>query len=140
MEYIVVERFKRDNALGRFNLPRGTIVQEHDGWLYHNGRRICSDHSAIMREYFARNDDGNGMKRGELSHAIIKSLQIRRNETKEDWNRRWEPIWKDRICQKYRKDSGENNFLWSIEFFNAPLFDLEHIASLSGAKKGKKTV
>jgi hypothetical protein len=140
MEYIVVERFKRDNALGRFNLPRGTRVEEKEGWLYHNGCCICSDHSAIMRDHFARNDDGNGLKRGDLSHAIVKALRIRPDEPKEAWNKRWEPIWKDPTCQKYRKDSSESNFLWSIEFYNAPLADLEHIALLSGAKKGKKTV
>lgn len=139
MEYIITQRYKRDNALGRFNLPRGTKVEERDGWLYHEGRRICSDHSAVMRDHFARDDDGNGLRRGELSRAIIKAMQIRPDETKDDWNKRWEPLWQDAVCNKYRKDPSDTTFLWGIEFYNAPLLDLYHIAALACVKKGKKT-
>lgn len=129
MQYIVIKRFKRNGL----NLPYGTQVEEHGGVLFYNGKRICNDHSAVMREHFARDDDGHGLERGKLCKAIISTLQMRDDESKEDWNLRWEPVWNDNICKKYKKNTAENMFLWAIEFFNAPLFDLYHIARLVGA-------
>ena len=88
-----------------------------------------------MREYFARNDDGLGLKRGKLSHAIIDKMLLQPNETKEEWQKRWDILWKDAICNKYRKDYSETTFLWGIDFYNAPLLDLYHIATLVDVRK-----
>lgn len=136
MKYITIKRYKRDDARGRFNIPYGTLVEEMDGVLYHNGKDICSDRSAVMREYFARDDDGNGLWRGRLSHAIIDELHMRDGETLDEWNARWEPVWNDKLCQKYKKDpESTTTFLWSIDFYNAPILDLQYIAGLVGAKE-----
>lgn len=140
MKYITGKRFKRENALGRFNISYGTEVEEQGGWLFYNGMQICKDTSAIMREYFARNDDGCGLKRFKIAHAIIDKLHIRDGESKEDWQKRWDVIWADPVSNKYRKDNSDTTFLWGIQFFNAPLLDLYHIASLVGVKEGGKTV
>ena len=92
-----------------------------------------------MREYFARNDDGRGLERGKLSQAIIKTMLARPGEMREQLQERWNVIWNDKlVCPRYRKtvaDSGD--WLWSIGFFNAPIEDLEYIAALVGAGKGK---
>lgn len=134
MHYIVIKRYKRDDARGRFNLPYGTIVEERDGILYYGDKDICGDHSAVMREYFARNDDGKGLERGKLTQAITSTLAIRPDETKEEHDERWDVVWQDELCQKYKKPHQENHWLWAIEFFNAPIEDLEYIARLVGAK------
>ena len=119
--------------MGRFNLPYGTELEDHDGWLCYNGVPICKTTSALMRDYFARDDDGCGLKRFKIAHAIIDALHIREGESKEDWQKRWNVVWEDAVSNKYRKDESESTFLWSIDFFNAPLLDLWHIAALVGA-------
>ena len=81
-----------------------------------------------------REERENGLERGRISKAILEALRIRNDESKEGWNKRWEAVWNDGICRKYKKNDSDNMFLWAIEFFNAPLFDLHHIARLVGAK------
>lgn len=134
MQYITTKRFKRKGFHDSFNIPYGTTVESQNGYLWYEGKPICSEKSAVMREYFARDDDGLGLKRNKITHAIIDAMLIRDGETKEDWQKRWDILWDDAICNKYRKDYSETTFLWGIEFFNAPLLDLYHIASLAGAK------
>lgn len=136
MQYIVVQRYKRDDARGKFNLPYGTIIEEHGGILYYDGRAICNDHSAVMREYFRRNDDGCGMLRGKIIERILKKLRILPGETKEEWNERWNIVWEDALCQRYKQLGQQNHWLWNIGFYNAPIMDLEYIAALVGAGKG----
>lgn len=134
MIYITTKRFKRKGIDGNFNIPYGTSIESDNGYLWQNGKRICSEKSAVIREYFARNDDGLGLKRSEITKSIIEAMLIRSGETKEDWQKRWDVLWEDAICNKYRKDYSETTFLWGIEFFNAPLLDLYHIAALAGVK------
>lgn len=137
MEYITIKRYKRDDASGQWNIPYGTAVVESDGQLYFDGRRICGAHSAVVREHFTRNDDGDGLKRGQICKAIIDTLKPRSGETRGEWDKRWKCVWEDRVCEKYHKDHCENMFLWNIDFFNAPLLDLYHIAALVGAANVK---
>ena len=134
MTYIATKRFKRKGIDGDFNLPYGMEVESKDGFLWHREKRICSDHSAVMREYFARNDDGLGQKRSKVAHSIIDAMLMQDGETKEDWQKRWDVLWNDAVCNKYRKDNSETTFLWGIDFYNAPLLDLYHIAALAGVK------
>ncbi len=128
MTYITIKRYRRDDKRGRFNIPYGTRLEGRDGCLWYNGRDVCGDHSAVMREYFARDDDGRGLKRGKLSHDIVSALKGGAD--------RWAAVWNDSLCQKYRKPVQEDYWLWSIEFFNAPIADLEYIADLIGLKRG----
>lgn len=132
MKYVTVKRFKRNGIDGYFNIPYGTEVEEKDGFVYFKGSRICSAKSAVMREYFAKNDDGCGIKRSELAHAIIDAMQIQNGESKEAWQKRWDVLWNDPISTKYKKDESDTTFIWSIDFFNGPLIDLWHIAALVG--------
>ena len=134
MIYITTKRFKRRGIDGEFNIPYGMEVESKDGFLWHQKKRICSDHSAVMREYFARNDDGLGQKRSKVAHSIIDAMLMQDGETKEDWQKRWDVLWNDAVCNKYRKDHSETTFLWGIDFYNAPLLDLYHIAALAGVK------
>ena len=140
MRYIAIKRYKRPERGERkaVNIPYGADVEEHGGSLYYKGVAVCGDHSAVMREYFARNDDGRGLERGKLSQSIVKTLQIRPGETREEHQKRWDVVWNDvLVCPRYRKTAqGSGDWLWSIEFFNAPVEDLNYIAALVGAEKG----
>lgn len=139
MKYVAIKRYKRPELPGPFgrsaaNIPYGADLEERGGKLHYKGLPVCNDHSAVMREYFARNDDGQGLLRGKLSRAIVQTLEIRKGETKEQHNARWDVVWNDPLCLKYRKQAQADFFLWSIEFFNAPIEDLSYIAGLVGAK------
>ena len=138
MQYITIKRYKRPELGDRkaVNIPYGTVVEERGGNLYHGDIELCYDHSAVMREFFARNDDGRGLERGRLSQSIVETLKLRPGETREEHDRRWDVCWNDELCLKYRKKTQEDFFLWSIEFFNAPIEDLKYIAALVGAGKG----
>lgn len=136
MQYIAIKRYKRPERGERkaVNIPYGSTLEERDGNLYCKGIEVCSDHAYVMREFFARNDDGLGLERGKLSQAIVKALQIRPDETHEEHDKRWAVCWRDDLCMRYRKKAQADMFLWDISFFNAPIKDLQYIASLVGAK------
>ena len=139
MLYIAIKRYKRPKRGERksINIPYGSNLEEHNGNLYYCGVEVCSDHAAVMREYFTRNDDGRGLERGKLSQAIVRTLQIKPGETREEHDRRWAVCWNDALCMRYRKQAQADMFLWDISFFNAPIEDLSYIAALVGAEKGK---
>ena len=138
MQYITIKRYKRPDRPGRkgVNIPYGEIIEEQNNRLYYHNIELCNDHSAVMREYFARNDDGQGLKRGKLSQSIIKTLLARPDETREEHQKRWDVVYDDKlVCPKYRKTAeNSGDWLWNIEFYNAPIEDLEYIAKLVGAK------
>ena len=131
MIYITAKRFKRSGIDGNFNIPYNTLIEEQDGYLWYKNKRICVNTSAVMRDYFVRNDDGMGLKRYELSHQIIDNMLRKDDETIDSWNTRWEPLWVDATANKYRKDFSETTFLWGVSLFNAPILDLYHILALT---------
>lgn len=134
MEYITIKRFRRKGNGGMFNIPYGTTVQESGGAVFYNGKEIARIKSAACHEYFARNDDGEGLERGRLTQAINAALQLRKGESNDERDQRWEPVFQDAVCQSYRRKEHADTFLWNHDFYNAPIDDLRHIAALAGAK------
>jgi len=134
--YVTHRRFKGKADCGDVNIRYGTEIEERNGWLYHNGRRLCSIKSENAHQFFARDDDGNGILRGFLTQGIQKELRLRNGEMPEERNRRWERIWRDPVCQKYKKAELESFWLWSHDFYEAPVDDLGYIAKLLGLRKG----
>jgi hypothetical protein len=118
---------------GEVNLPAKTICQCEDNRIRVNGKDICVPTSENAHQFFALDEDGHGMERGKLTQAIQKRL------AKKDANyqTRWDLIWDDEVCQKYRRGEYGDYWLWNHAFFNADLDDLRHIANLIGAKEGK---
>lgn len=72
MEYITHHRFKSLGLCGkRLNLPYATKVSlEGDILKTKDGDPICFVTSEKSKRHFARNDDGCGIERGKLTHAI----------------------------------------------------------------------
>lgn len=132
MKYIAHRRFKGRAACGDVNIPAMTELYLKDNVIYYEEYPICYFSSENAKQYFTVNEDGQGMLRGKYTQAIQKKLAIR----DENYQNRWNKIWEDNLCvKKYkRKDSGENYFLWDTAFFNAPILDLQHIASLIDVK------
>lgn len=129
MLYVTVKRAKFKGISGPVNLPYGTQVECENGFIRKDGKKICRITSHNAHEFFSPDDDGNGLERGELVHAIKKTLENRDAE----YQARWDKVWEDGLCQKYKRIEHEDFWLWNHEFFCAPLCDLWHIARLVGA-------
>lgn len=132
MEYITHRRFKKKAICGEVNLPARTKVENIHGALCYQGKMICYETSENAHQYFARNDDGNGMARGKLTQSIQKKLAQKDGGHQARWNR----VWEDEVCRKYKRPEHEDYWLWSHRFFNADMETLRHIAALVGAKEG----
>jgi hypothetical protein len=126
MDYIVTKRAKFNSISGPVNLPFGTAIQEEDGVLYFEGNPLCVSSSQNAYDHFARNDDGFGLERGKLTAHIIKTLSKRDKKHQE----RWDKVWDDILCQKYKRPEHADYWLWSHLFYNAPIEDLRYIANL----------
>lgn len=131
MKYIVHKRFDDKAICGDVNIPAMTDCSEQNGIIYCNGKPICYTLSQNARQYFARNDDGNGLKRGRLTQSIQKMLAKRDDK----YQTRWDKIWDDLRCQKYKRKEYKDYWLWNHDFFNAEIDDLVYIANLIGIKE-----
>lgn len=130
IQYIVKKRMKADGICGPVNLPYGMAVEAVDGMITHQGAAVCAVASRNAHLYFARDDDGRGRERGALTLAITKRLERR----DKDHQARWDRVWEDSTCQKYRRQEHEDFFLWGHAFYEAPVEDLRYIAGLIGAR------
>ena len=120
--YIVKKRARFESISGIINLPYGTTVMCEEGFLVYQRKRLCAAVSQNAFDYFAQNDDGNGELRGQLISDIQKFLL--------KYKERWDRVWEDGICQKYKRPEHEDFWVWNYEFFNAPVDDLEYIKNL----------
>lgn len=128
-KYIVTKRFKGKAICGDLNLPVGTeCFTEGDVICYDKGM-ICGTKSQNAYDYFARNDDNNGLERGNLTRSIIRTLSKRDTV----YQSRWDKVWADPICNKYKRSDYDDYWLWSHDFYNAEIQDLIHIKNLIGA-------
>lgn len=130
IRYIVKKRMREKGISGYVNLPYGTEVEAVDGLIIHQGAAVCAVTGRNAHLYFARDDDGQGRERGALTLAITKRLEKR----DKDHQARWDRVWEDPVCQKYRHPEHEDHFIWGHAFFEAPVEDLRHIAALIGTR------
>ncbi len=87
--------------------------------------------SENAHQFFAQNEDGEGLKRGQLTQAIQKTLARRDKQ----YQGRWDRVWDDPVCQKYKRADHEDYWLWNHDWFQADINTLRHIAALVGAKE-----
>lgn len=131
MKYIVHTRFKAKAICGEVNLPALTEVELKDNMIYWQDKPLCVITSENAHKYFARNDDGQGMERGRLTQAIQQSLQKQDNKYQD----RWDKVWEDELCRKYKRKEYADYWLWNTDFFNAPIEDLRYIYNLIKGEK-----
>lgn len=122
MEYIVYKRFKTKAICGEVNIPAMSAVKMLDGIMFYNEKPLCIATSENAHTYFMRNDDGNGMERGEVIESIKDKL--RTNAEK------WDIVQADTLCQKYKRKEHADHWLWNHDFYNADIEDLRYINSL----------
>lgn len=128
--YIVKKRMRQRGITEFVNLPYGTEVESVSGFICYQGNAICTVSSRNAHLYFSWDGDGHGKERGALTTAITSLLEKRDKEHQA----RWDKVWGDNTCRKYRRKDHEDHFLWSHAFYEAPVEDLRHIARLIGAK------
>lgn len=130
MQYITHRRFKDTAICGPVNIPAQTLVRMVNGLIIWEDKPICAVDSQNGHMFFARNDDGFGMERGRLTQAIMNSLA----KNDDQHQARWDKIWADETCQRYKREGYDDYWLWGSKFFSAPIFELKHIAALIGAE------
>ncbi|MBO5969801.1 MAG: isoaspartyl peptidase [Clostridia bacterium] len=132
MRYIIHRRFKGTSISGEINLPALTICELENNILFHDGKPLCYATSENAHQHFALDTDGCGLERGKLTQAIMATLAKR----DENYQARWDKVWEDKLCQKYKKEEYDDYWLWNHAWYNAPILDLRYIAGLVGAKIG----
>ena len=133
ISHITVKRAKFKTISGEVNIPYGTKLEVGGNVLLYNGKPVCAVFSDCAYEFFAQNDDGQGLLRGKLIQTI-KSTLAKHDEAHQD---RWDKIWDDPRCQQYKCSDRDDFWLWNHDFYNAEIEDLKHIAKLIGAKEVK---
>lgn len=129
--YIVHTQFQ---GLTMFNMPITllplTILYNNDHIIFKDAQPLMTDSCMNCYNHLSRNDDDNGLRRGQLTQDIISKLTRSNYERQDDYNNQWEIIWNDNLCLKYKRKDHEDFWLWNHEFYNAPIEDLEYIKSL----------
>ena len=136
MKYVVHHRYKGPDAGGKpMNLPYGTEFETIGNFIATpEGRGICFTTSETAREYFAVNDDGRGLERGALTHAIAYSHRERK--------------WPDERVRRFSEAEVEmlgrswshwlrqdvNVILFNNDFFAAQPEDLRRLADALNIK------
>lgn len=124
MRYIIYKRFKAKAICGDVNLPAMTKCETIGDMILYGDMELCSTFSANAHQYFANDEDGQGMIRGKLIQKISKQMKDNRVDS----------LCHDTICQQYRRKEHHGVWLWNQEFYNAPIEDLHHIAQILGVK------
>ena len=122
MEYIAYKRFHKKAICGPVNIPALSKCEQIGVFICYKKQPICIATSENAHTFFMRNDDGNGMQRGALITKIQTALK--NNQQK------WDKVWADATCQKFRRTEHQDHWLWSHSFYIADIADLEYIATL----------
>jgi len=124
--YVTKKRARFKGFCGDVNIPYGTHLEAHDGILILDGEPVCVATSQNGLDYFAQNDDGQWKERGKLTIEITSMLARRDRK----YQARWDKVGNDSICEKYHRKEHEDFWLWSPDFYTAPIADLRHIKEL----------
>lgn len=121
MDYICVKRFKGLAIDGNVDVAVGTELTCENKIIKRKTKKICVSTSDNAHTYFMRNDDGNGTLRGALIDAILTTLVADPSK--------YEKLYKDPICQAYKKDR-HDVWIWNHAFFNTTVETLAYIKDL----------
>ena len=123
MKYIVHTRFRGKAICGDVNLPALTECECDGVVIKYNDKPICFVSSENAHQYFAIDEDGMGMERGNLTQEI-QTILAKRDDAHQA---RWDKIWGNLGFHKYKRSDYDDYWLWNHDFFNAPIKDLRHI-------------
>lgn len=133
-QYVVTKRIKKKTLCGDLNLPFGTSCFAKDGVIYCDKGMICGVTSQDAYDFFTQNDDGCAILRRKLIDSIFDVIN-RSNQNVAGYDEKWDKIWNDSTCLKYRREECGDDWLWNYDFYNADIADLRYIAKLVDAKE-----
>lgn len=137
MQYITTKRFKGIGIGAYFNLPWNTPVEEKNGVLYHDNKPICVTRSLNGKKHFAINEDGQGLKRGELTYFIAYSNRQKEHSDGRVFHFSEEEI--EMLVREYPQWIKQTTpILFSDNFFTAKVEDLQELADKLGGIKCTK--
>ncbi len=126
MKYLVTRRFKTKAICGEVNLAYGTECFSQGNVIYRQDRQpLCLITSENAHMYFTVNDDGLAKERRQLIEDIAKLLSDERRMEK-----RWDVVWNDLTCRKYKRKELADFWLWNHDFYGASLDDLQYIKKI----------
>lgn len=128
--YIVKKRFNQKALQGMVNLPYATLCTETNGLISNENGPLCYNTSQNAYDYFAINNDNKGLLRGELIDKILKRLNKDRAFNQKKHQERWNLLWEDESLTKYRRAEHSNFWVWSKDFYEAPIEELERILTI----------
>lgn len=132
MEYTryIARKRARFNGYGgrRVNIPWGTTLEAAGGDILFQGVPLCGTKSENAHLYFSQDDDGMGRERGDLVEKITTTLAKR----DKSHQARWDRLWADDLANQYRDAGNADFWMWGQAFYDAPVEDLRHIATLVG--------
>lgn len=132
--YIARKRARFKAGCGEnVNIPYGTALTVQGGFLVWRNKLMCADTSQVAYDYFSQNDDGRGKERGELVSTILLLLKKNHNKPDPRYKERWNRIWNDPFCQRFKRPEHEDHWIWNYEFYNAQVEDLQYIFRLISA-------
>lgn len=127
MNYITNKRLKTQTLSGQLNIPYGTSCTMSNNIIFYKDKPICFSTSQIAYDYLSRDDDGHGLERGKL----VDEIKSRLAKNDENHQARWDKIWDNEArLGKFRRQDIPDHWLWSFEFYNAEIVDLQFILNL----------
>lgn len=128
MSYLCCKRFKGEGLAGHFNIARGSILTINEiGRLCYEGKAVCTSTSEVSHEHFAINDDLQGEERFKRTQAILRLLSGAKTKAVRE---RWRAVEADDLCQVYSRKDHKDHWLWSDDFYKAPICDLDYILKI----------
>lgn len=122
MNYIIHHRLKGMAICGEVNLPYGTLLSSSGDFIQSPAGTICAATSEQAHKHIARNDDGMGLRRGELTYMIAYKPMGKGSRFNESQI--------STLVNKYQRFLRPDcdYILFNDKFFNAPIEDLEQMA------------
>ena len=125
MRYVCTRRYRGLDLNGKFiNLPYASALKVEGRYITTlDNRPLAFVKSETAHKYFAIDDDGDGLKRGEITHKIAYSNR----KTSEGY--RYTSKEREVLCEKWAKYIRQDveMLLFNHEFFCAPLSDLKQM-------------
>ena len=148
MKYIVGKRLHKDTIQGPTNLKYGSECESLGDIIYYGDKPICAIRSQDAYDYMARNDDGRGLERFNLTSGIMALLHkpdepnlVTPSELKKVmklmniYDKRWMRIWGDGRVHQFKRPEHQDFWIWNFDFYNAEIEDLQYIYDLIAVVK-----
>lgn len=128
MEYITIKRYhKKAICEELLDIPVGTKFNTIGEFIVTpDGRPICVTRSYSSHNHFARNDDGNGMRRGLLTYSICNKNRSSAEQNGSSWTPEEAQLIYDKYSHFLRPEHMDV-MLWNNEFFHADIDELEQL-------------